>query len=918
MKPDPDVHNRRAVASPPIAASGAHGVAAGGRADGVGGGVYPGAFGHTLRALGGRLFAAVLGLTLVSLFPSTAAAQAGFSFTESRITDTDAHETRPVLGRDAGGDYVVYARRQSPSGAADLFLQRLVNGFPAGDPVPLTGVAGDDPARDERAFDASGDLVAYAAFESPASPFADVFVQRISTGERILLVSAIAAGGVGVQGGVVAWGEKFVGLTRLFLADVSGSAPPVPVSVTPFLPMGGFDLGGRFLVWSQTLHTDPAVAPQSEVFAYEIATSRTRRITESAADDTQPVTDAGWIAWVSAQPGESASTLRGVDLAAALPEVRQIVANGALNSDPAVQGGRLVFRSRDAFGLNTSLADLPTSRLFQLSTASPEAVSSPALSLLGNAIAYSDLRFPQSAAPNAPQEEVFVGSFTLPAADPPTPGGGLPPPAADAPQAVLKLKAERALSLAQTSAREWTLAKTGLVNPAARRVNWDILAQQSPVPANRLTLDARVQLKTSGDAPATLGSVVVRLQRWQGTAWVTVATNVANATAGDAALGATIVQNGVATPIAETAASGTIALKNSQTNAAISLVPQVALPPGTVVPMAVTATFDNNVLGLPAGARIRAEVDVTFGNAGPGTGSVLAVDINGNGTLEADEARVRTEVEILAEASVPAPITVTTPVTLSDTAADITTTGTVTFANPVFNLGATSGTVTVSYAGGADGGTIKNCARLTGTGVDLVACDTQAIAAEFVWSNGDVITYTQGGWGEPTAVGGQALAASYVTVYAATAGVLEVGLPGPGFSITFTGFGSLQDFLPASGAPGVLAGDYGDPTNGATEAGLFAGEVLALALNVDFSDVGVTLGARGVPFGDVVMCNVAGVASNTSVRQFLAAANTLLGGGAAGLTAADASNLAASLNEAFNLGVVSQFARDHLVIGSCP
>lgn len=73
--------------------------------------------------------------------------------------------------------------------------------------------------------------------------------------------------------------------------------------------------------------------------------------------------------------------------------------------------------------------------------------------------------------------------------------------------------------------------------------------------------------------------------------------------------------------------------------------------------------------------------------------------------IDADEARVRsvpTRLGLTVAAQTPSNATVT----LSDTAGDITATGTVTFSNPVINLGATSGTVTVTADGGTDGGTI--------------------------------------------------------------------------------------------------------------------------------------------------------------------------------------------------------------------
>ena len=54
-----------------------------------------------------------------------------------------------------------------------------------------------------------------------------------------------------------------------------------------------------------------------------------------------------------------------------------------------------------------------------------------------------------------------------------------------------------------------------------------------------------------------------------------------------------------------------------------------------------TASFNNTVLGLAAGAQVRVEVIVSFGNAGPRGGSGASaknIDINGNGLPDTDEA----------------------------------------------------------------------------------------------------------------------------------------------------------------------------------------------------------------------------------------------------------------------------------------
>ena len=108
---------------------------------------------------------------------------------------------------------------------------------------------------------------------------------------------------------------------------------------------------------------------------------------------------------------------------------------------------------------------------------------------------------------------------------------------------------------------------------------------------------------------------------------------------------------------------------------------------------------------------------MTFGNSGSGLASSHNVDINGNGTTDPGEKWVRSIGSLLA-LKVPAQTAATDAVTLTDTAADIATTGTVTYSNPVINLGATGSTVSVTY-GGASGGSITNWPQLTGAGTTV-------------------------------------------------------------------------------------------------------------------------------------------------------------------------------------------------------
>jgi hypothetical protein len=277
-------------------------------------------------------------------------------------------------------------------------------------------------------------------------------------------------------------------------------------------------------------------------------------------------------------------------------------------------------------------------------------------------------------------------------------------------------------------------------------------------------------------------------------------------------------------------------------------------------------------------------------------------------------------------------------VTLTDTVQDITTTGTVTFGNPMITINGTNATVVVSYDGGASGGTITNCAHLTSTtqvnhcgghsfpmlpGINLTACDTVVIGPHACtpgapgcgWDPGDLVTYAQDAWGNPASTAGGLLIASFDTVYP---GGVVVGLPGPGFTMDFGDSLAVLAYLPASGAAGPLTADLIDPMS--SSSGVFGGDVLALQLDVNFSDAGLLGGTSGLRFGDLYVCELTTTPAleGLTVRQILAISNTVLGGGAGPYSADELDPVVFALTQAFIGGAPSTFAQQNLFSGGCP
>ena len=146
-------------------------------------------------------------------------------------------------------------------------------------------------------------------------------------------------------------------------------------------------------------------------------------------------------------------------------------------------------------------------------------------------------------------------------------------------------------------------------------------------------------------------------------------------------------------------------------------------------------------------------------------------------------------------------------------------------------------------------------------------------------------TVTQGGWhANPHGNNpGTLLANDFPTVY--PSGVTIGGT----FALTFDSAAAVRAFLPAGGTPGVLTSSATDPTTSA--AGVFAGQVLALQLNVDLEH-----------YGSVVISGTGTTFDGKTVADVLAAANIALGGGPlpAGFTISSLNDLVDSLNQKFD------------------
>jgi hypothetical protein len=441
--------------------------------------------------------------------------------------------------------------------------------------------------------------------------------------------------------------------------------------------------------------------------------------------------------------------------------------------------------------------------------------------------------------------------------------------------------AELALSagatVVQTGDVGWTLDKTGSLSGTT--VTWTLTATQIATTSGHLLIQGQMTVTNTGSGPATIGNIVVNLQKRSGNTWVTKSSDVADATNGDAATTANIHKAASSenkASFTENGASGSLNFMDATNNTIFSLVPQVMIGAGQSRALLFSAEFDNNnaALQLTPGTQIRAEIIVSFGNATVNGNSTSNVDINGNGAIDGDEARIRSVPSRLTM-TVPTPVNGNGSVSLTDTIDDITSTGDVTFTDVAFNLGATSGTVTANVAGGTNGGSITNCAHLTGNdqtvnsggfnfpivdGVNLQSCSTVNVAGTpptctpgapgCGWDPGDMLTFTQNSYGDAASAGGAVVSANFSSLYGASGIVI-----GGTNTLRFTGATEIFNYLPATGSPGALTGSLTNPLS--SSAGDLGGHVLALQLNVDFSGAGVIAGAADL--GSLHICNFTSV-----------------------------------------------------------
>jgi hypothetical protein len=146
-------------------------------------------------------------------------------------------------------------------------------------------------------------------------------------------------------------------------------------------------------------------------------------------------------------------------------------------------------------------------------------------------------------------------------------------------------------------------------------------------------------------------------------------------------------------------------------------------------------------------------------------------------------------------------------------------------------------------------------------------------------SVGDICTFTQDSYGGLNTTGFNTMNGSFSTVYPSG---LVVGSSSLNW-LKLTSGNAIQTFLPQYGTPSYLTANLTDPgappypQNWSTSAAQFAGEVVALQLNVDLSDAAVMPQNSSEIYGNRTVKNTGTSFDGMSVRNVLGISNCLLG-----------------------------------------
>jgi hypothetical protein len=161
---------------------------------------------------------------------------------------------------------------------------------------------------------------------------------------------------------------------------------------------------------------------------------------------------------------------------------------------------------------------------------------------------------------------------------------------------------------------------------------------------------------------------------------------------------------------------------------------------------------------------------------------------------------------------------------------------------------------------------------------------------------GSFRTQTQGGWGAP-AHGNNPGSYMQKNFTGAFPNGLTVGCTN---TITLTNAQAVTNYLPAGGTPAVLTTSYTNPT---TLKNNLASQLVTLTLSVKFDLYDPNFSGSSLALGELVIGS--GTFKGMKIKDFLTAANKVLGGCPSPYTAAQISDVLTKINENFDDGTAN-------------
>jgi Cys-rich repeat protein len=470
---------------------------------------------------------------------------------------------------------------------------------------------------------------------------------------------------------------------------------------------------------------------------------------------------------------------------------------------------------------------------------------------------------------------------------------------------------------------EWILEKfadqNNFVNATGAPLTYRVNITEHTTYNGSLVLYGTIDVKNTGKSNASIGNVVFNLLTKPGSGgWKLNGTNVKNnyghstvetCIDEDRHTGNYSFSNGLG--------SGDIFITDPDGNDLFSGPLYILEPNNKFVTFNYSATFNFEELGLEEGDSFREMIVITFLNASKtsGFGVCSNIDADGDGT---DETYAYSEYSWDSPTSsytLPDITSSTYSVNVSDmissppdsgvvTIPDWTINGTgILYTNgtntwmKMFNAtgnGGTTHTIILNSSAtcveDVDGFTfIRNKAWIDAQDMSFVSGSPTYSQINFVCGDteppnisiGDICTFTQDSYGGFNSTsyknGFRVMNDSFSTVYPSG---LQVGTLN---WLKLTSANAVQTFLPQYGTPWYLTQNLTDPgappypQNWSTSAAQFAGEVVALQLNVDLSDAGVMPQNSTEIYGNRTVQNTSTSFDGMSVRQVLGISNCLLG-----------------------------------------